>query len=184
MLPELHTRRLRLLPLSPRDADDMYALMRLPEVMRYTSMPPQTREGSDAFLEKRWLAGMRAGHIASWTVRAPDGKFLGHASVFGIDEKNHSAEIGYVLMPHAWGQGHAGETVAALVRYGFDYRGLARLNADVDPANRASARVLEKHGFVREGFRRAGGYKEGAFYDCVLYGLLNERRINELAQVK
>lgn len=179
MLPELHTRRLRLMPLSPRDADDMYALGSLPEVMRYTSMPPQTREESDAFLE-RWLAGMREGSIASWIARERGGDFVGHASVFGIDAKNHCGEIGYVLMPQAWGKGYGSEVVATLIRYGFHYRKLARLNADVDPANRASIRVLEKHGFSREGVRCATLYKENRFYDSFLYGLVNERRIAEL----
>lgn len=176
---ELHTRRLRLRPLTDRDGDDIHALSRLPDVMRYTSMPPQTRGASDAFLAM-WLSNMRAGSVVSWTVRTPGDVFLGQASIFDIEDRKCSGEIGYLLMPEAWGKGYASEVVAALIRYGFHYRKLARLNADVDPANRASARVLEKHGFVREGARRATGYKEGAFYDSVLYGLVNERRIAEL----
>ena len=178
---ELHGQHVQLLPLSHRDADDIFALSRLPEVMRYTSMPPQTRESSDAFLT-RWLAGMHEGRIASWTIRDKKNAFLGQASIFDINATHHSGEIGYLLMPDAWGKGYASDVVATLVRYGFHYRHLARLNADVDPANRGSIRVLEKHGFVREGARRASGYKEGAFYDSILYGLLNEQRIRELTE--
>lgn len=180
---ELHTRRLRLQPLSLRDRDDIYALSRLPEVMRYTSMPALSLEESDAFLA-RYLDGMRAGSIASWTVHVHGSGFAGQASVFGIDTRNHCGEVGYVLMPQAWGKGYGSEVVAALVRYGFDYRRLARLNAEIDPANGASARVLEKHGFVREGFRRATLYKENRFHDACLYGIVNERRIAELSAVE
>ncbi|HEX7047242.1 MAG TPA: GNAT family N-acetyltransferase [Gammaproteobacteria bacterium] len=183
MPPELQTQRLLLQPLSSQDADGIFALQRHPDVVRYTSFPPSTRNESDALLAQ-WLAEMHEGGRLSWAVRERSGNFIGLALVFRIDEKNHCGEIGYILLPNAWGKGFASEIAGALIRYGFDDRKFARLNAVVHPDNHASIRVLEKHGFAREGLRRASLYKEGAFQDSVLFGLLNEQRINELSRVE
>jgi ribosomal-protein-alanine N-acetyltransferase len=44
-------------------------------------------------------------------------------------------------------------------------------------ANIASARVLEKNGFAREGLQRNAVYKDGKIYDLCLFGKLKETEI-------
>ena len=50
----------------------------------------------------------------------------------------------------------------------------ARLEAEVDPANVASTRVLERVGFVREGLLRQRWLREQRPYDVAIYGLLGD----------
>jgi ribosomal-protein-alanine N-acetyltransferase len=178
---ELHTRRLRLAPLHPKDGDDLYALSSDADVMRYSSLPVQTRVQTDEMLA-RWLAEMRDGRTCSWMLRDREDRFIGQASLFGIDRENHRAEIGYLLMPQAWGYGYATEAIAAVIRHAFGSLKLCRIEADVDPANVASWRALERNGFRREGFLPKRWFKDGRFYDAFFYGLLNERRIDELTR--
>lgn len=182
MHPELHTHRLRLAPLDARDGDALHALSRDPQVMRWSSLPPQTRAQTDALLA-RWVAEGAAGVACCWLLHDNDG-FVGQVSLFRIDRDNHRAELGYLLMPHAWHRGYASEAVAAAIRYAFGHLALCRLEADVDPDNLASWRVLEKNGFCREGILPKRWFKEGRFFDTWLYGLLNERRIMELSQAR
>ena len=151
-----------------------------PEVMRYSSLPPQSRAETDALLA-RWIAEGREGRSCCWMLFDAS-RFIGQVSLFGIDHDNHRAEIGYLLMRDAWSLGYASEAIPAAIRHAFGRLALCRLEADVDPGNLASSRVLEKNGFRREGFLPKRWFKDGRFHDAWLYGLLNERRINQLSR--
>ncbi|MGN1196871.1 MAG: GNAT family N-acetyltransferase [Acetatifactor sp.] len=49
-----------------------------------------------------------------------------------------------------------------------------RLTANVYDANAASARVLEKNGFLLEGWMRRAALKAGKIYDVCIYGKLHD----------
>lgn len=74
------------------------------------------------------------------------GELVGDCSLFHAEE--HDAwELAYGVNRARWGRGYATEAARACVAYGFEELGLERIVADVDPANAASVRVLEKCGF-------------------------------------
>lgn len=183
MQPELHTRRLRLEPLHARHADELHELSSNAEVMRYSSLPVQTRAQADASLED-WLSSDSLGTSCTWVVRTINGDFAGRICLYRIDRDNLHAEIGYMLMPPQWRQGFASEAVAAVVRHAFGNLNLCRLEADVDPGNPGSWRALEKNGFRREGIMPKRWYKDGLFYDAWFYALLNEQLIRKLEAEK
>ncbi|MBV9647110.1 MAG: GNAT family N-acetyltransferase [Candidatus Eremiobacteraeota bacterium] len=88
-------------------------------------------------------------------------------------ERSGVAEFGYWLTPAYWGRGIATEAARLFVPYAFDVREMRRLEARVDLPNVASARVLEKSGFQREGLLRQGARdRDGNIVDVALYGLL------------
>lgn len=60
--------------------------------------------------------------------------------------------LGYAaFLPYA-GQGYLSEGVALAVRYAFERLELHRVEADIQPGNDASVRLVERLGFRREGF--------------------------------
>jgi RimJ/RimL family protein N-acetyltransferase/8-oxo-dGTP pyrophosphatase MutT (NUDIX family) len=69
------------------------------------------------------------------------------------------------------GQRVARRAVRLLVVYAFGELGLERLQAEVDPENRASARVAIRSGFRREGVLRGGAVLQGERRDVAVYGL-------------
>ena len=72
----------------------------------------------------------------------------------GLDvETPWRAATGYVLRRDAWGRGLATEVAVAMARLADDL-GVIRLHALCHPENIASARVLAKAGFLREGVLR------------------------------
>ena len=80
-----------------------------------------------------------------------DGRLLGST---GLDiETPWRASTGYVLARDAWGRGYATEATRAMAQLA-DALELARLHAYCHVEHRASARVLEKAGFAREGVLR------------------------------
>lgn len=84
------------------------------------------------------------------------------------------AATGYVLSRDSWGQGFATEALGAMVKLAGDL-GIRQLSALCHPANAASARVLEKSGFIRESLsvRKAEfpNLRSGEPEDCLRYRL-------------
>jgi ribosomal-protein-alanine N-acetyltransferase len=64
------------------------------------------------------------------------------------------------------------EALAAIIQFGFTRMGLHSIEAQVDPANIRSVRLLEKLRFRREGYQRENFYVNGRFSDTVLYARL------------
>jgi RimJ/RimL family protein N-acetyltransferase len=92
--------------------------------------------------------------------------------LFHFEEESRRAEIGYVLGKPYWGQGFAHEGVGALLAFAFGDLSLRRLEAEVDPRNVASAKVLNRLGFVQEGLLRERWALKGEICASTLYGLL------------
>jgi RimJ/RimL family protein N-acetyltransferase len=92
---------------------------------------------------RRWAYGV------PWGVwERETGELVGDASLH-YDTTFDAWELSYGFRRDRWGRGYATEAAQACVRHGFERMRVARIVADVDPANPASKRVLEKCGFVR-----------------------------------
>ena len=85
------------------------------------------------------------------------------------DIHRFTAELGYWLAEPYWGRGIMTRAVRGLCDYGFDKLGLYRIFAEPFTTNTASARVLEKAGFVREGIMRASAVKNNKVLDQYMY---------------
>jgi RimJ/RimL family protein N-acetyltransferase len=90
------------------------------------------------------------------------------------DVSRRSAEIGYWLGRAYWGRGIATAAVRALTDWAFAHFDLCRLYAGVFEWNPASARVLEKAGYVLEGRLRRSVTKDGRTIDQLLYALVRD----------
>lgn len=169
----LCTARLMLRPLREADAPALHALFSDPEVVRYwKSGPWSSRE--EALLAIRDDAGaMREGtRLRLGVVRQADDALVGACTLFHVEWPSRRAELAYAIVPPAWGRGYAGEAVGALLEHAFGTLGLRRIEADADPRNVASARLLERLGFVREGLLRERWLLPEGPSDGVVYGLL------------
>ena len=108
----------------------------------------------------------------SFSSRVSDGAFIGWCSLNRWNPDYRSASLGYCFDDAAWGHGYATEAARALLRWAFDTLDLNRVQAETDTRNVASARVLEKFGFVREGTLREDCVVNGDVSDSWVYGLL------------
>ena len=98
---------------------------------------------------------------------------LGGITIGGIRRGvAQSATLGYWMgAPHA-GKGHMTRAVAVAVAFGFSTLRLHRIEAACIPDNVASATLLERNGFQREGFARSYLCINGEWRDHYLFGLL------------
>ncbi|RZJ79231.1 MAG: N-acetyltransferase [Flavobacterium sp.] len=82
-----------------------------------------------------------------------------------------NAEIGYWIAEEFWGNGIVPEAVKLMINYGFKSFDITRIYASTYDINIKSQRVLEKSGFVKEAEFKATLYKNGSFYDEVIYAI-------------
>lgn len=89
------------------------------------------------------------------------------------DVYSHVAEIGYWIGEPYWGKGIMTIAVKLMVKHCFDNLGLIRLHTGVFEYNKASMKVLENAGFVKEGAFILGVRKNNKLVDELRYGLIN-----------
>jgi RimJ/RimL family protein N-acetyltransferase len=171
--PTLHTARLTLRPFAATDADALYALQSNARVLRYWDKPAWTDPArAEIFLTAcRQMAEEGTG-ARLVLERSSDGDFLGWINVSHWNPDFRSAKLGYCLGEDAWGHGYATEAGRAVLEWAFDTLDLNRVQAETDTRNDASAHVLEKLGFVREGTLREDCVVNGEVSDSWVFGLV------------
>ncbi|MBF9151643.1 GNAT family N-acetyltransferase [Novosphingobium jiangmenense] len=163
----IRTARLLLRPVRPQDdLAAMHGIMRQPRAMAYWSTPPHGDEAATAeFL----------GNMAEIPLLEGEDFIVEHESrVIGKAGFYRFPDLGYMFDPTVWGQGFAREAVGAVVARGFTVHHLPRIQADVDPRNKASIRLLERLGFT-ETHRAARTWLVGEEWcDSVYFALTRE----------
>jgi ribosomal-protein-alanine N-acetyltransferase len=171
--PTLHTERLRLRPFTSDDAEALFALQSDAHVLRYWDAPPWTeRSRADRFLDTCQGMADEGSGVRLAVDRVSDQSFIGWCSFSRWNPDFRSAGLGYCFVEAAWGHGYATEAAAAVLDWAFDTLDLNRVQAETDTRNTASARVLEKLGFEREGTLRENCVVNGDVSDSWVYGLL------------
>jgi ribosomal-protein-alanine N-acetyltransferase len=97
------------------------------------------------------------------------GKIVGRANLKDIDSLEKTTEIGYRIAQQYTGKGIASQAVRYLQELGYEKWRLKRLWAYVTTENAASARVLEKSGFVRGKLFQGRSELKGKTLDCYQY---------------
>ena len=174
-IPVLQTSRLRLRPYRADDAPAMFALYSDPRVMRYWSFPAWTQAAQAQAYVARATAAAESGELYPWAIAdAGSDQLIGALTLHSLHVEQRRAEVGYSLSPEFQGRGVAAEALRCGLAHAFDALGLRRIEADVDPRNDASCRLLERIGFVREGLLRQRWLVNGELCDTAFYGLLPE----------
>ena len=136
---------------STADAEEAFQVYASdPEVTRWLSWKAYKEvEPMRVFLAARALAWDEGdGHLA-WILRLKEtGAIIGS---IGVELSAHSACFGYVLGRAHWGKGLTAEALNYLTHWALAQPSIYRAWAFCDAENEASARVMEKCGYEREG---------------------------------
>ena len=79
---------------------------------------------------------------------------------------------GYALHPDQQGKGLMQEAMTAVLEYGFKIMKLHSIEANVNPNNLSSIKLLVRNNFVREAYYKENYFFDGKFYDSAIYSLL------------
>jgi [ribosomal protein S5]-alanine N-acetyltransferase len=155
------------------DRDHFLAAVRRSRTLHGRWITPKARTpGEYAAYLKRFSSDRRYGFLV---IHRDSGDIVGVININDIIRGAfQSASLGYyAFVPYA-GQGLMREGMSLVLKYAFGKLKLHRVEANVQPGNRASIALVRKCGFVREGFSRRMLKVQGRWCDHQRWALLAE----------
>lgn len=172
--PQLQTERLLLKQIQEKDASALFVLRSNTDVVRYLDRAPAASvEDTIAFIGVL-TNFLQKDEGITWGIflKTDPGVLCGTIGFWQIQKEHYRAEIGYMLLPSKQGKGFMHEAIQTVLQYGFESMKLHSVEANVNPENKASIKVLERNGFVREAYFKENHYYNGKFSDSAIYSLL------------
>jgi ribosomal-protein-alanine N-acetyltransferase len=170
--PILLTSRLLLRQLTESDLPHVFEGLSHPEVIKYYGVSYHTIEST--MEQMNWFSTLEINGTGIWwaVCSLDNGEFLGAGGFNDWSQVHRHAEIGFWLLPQAWGKGYMQEAMPALFNFGFDQMNLNRIEGFVESKNDNCIKAIKKLGFVHEGTRRECEVKNGGFISLDIYALL------------
>ena len=171
--PELTSERLRLRRITKDDVADLFEIRSNESAMKYIDRPiAKTHEDAlnlikviDEVYEKQdgvtWAICLKIDH-----------KLIGTIGFWKMDKPNFRAEIGYILNPSFHRRGLMNEALNVVIDFGFNQLNLHSIEANINPLNEASRKILLKLGFVQEAYFRENYFSNGRFLDSAIFSLI------------
>jgi len=164
--------RIKLSPFDESDLDLFVEISMSPVMMEHVYDPCSYEEANEAFIAKSQLWSMESdGWLSFGISEVATGEKLGN---IGLKITNHEAkiaEVGFMIKPSAQGKGFAGEALGLVKNYALSELNLNKLVATCSVNNAGSFKLLEKHGFSREGCLKENVIINGKYVDDYIYGL-------------
>jgi ribosomal-protein-alanine N-acetyltransferase len=172
--PEIKTERLLLRRMTPKDASVILTLRSNENLMKYID-----RERTKSLTEaKEFLAKIDATIISNngimWGIvfKEKPEELIGNIGFWRLIKEHYRAEVGYMLHPDHWQKGIMKEALLSVIDFGFEKMNLHSIEANINPGNEASAKILEATGFVKEAYFKEDFYFNGVFGDTIIYSRL------------
>ncbi len=151
-------------PATMQDVGELHRLWRDPAVRRYLWDDEEIPHARAEAAVREAVEGFGRHGFGLWIAERAEGGgtpigFCGLRHLVGGPE----VEVLYGVSPPEWGRGIATEMARAMLRYGFERAGLARVLGIADAENAASRRVLEKVGMTFEGYVVKGNHEEARY---------------------
>jgi RimJ/RimL family protein N-acetyltransferase len=173
--PQLGDEVVLLRPWREADVPAKLAAFADPVVQRFSwpLLTPYTEADARNHFVEQELARLRGDELSFALVDPADENMVrGGASLYDVDLEQGHAAVGFWLAPEGRGRGVATHAVRLLARWAFAELGVARLELTCGPDNKASQRVAERCGFVREGVLRSHLPFKGGRRDTVVFSLV------------
>ncbi|MEU6622971.1 GNAT family N-acetyltransferase [Streptomyces litmocidini] len=157
------TPRVELHPLTRSDQDEFCALVRASSALHrpWMQLPATAEEFQD------WMRRFDDGTNRGFLIRVREtGEAAGTVNINSIIRGRYQgASLGYAAFAPSAGSGYMTEGIALVLRYAFTELRLHRLEACIQPANKASLALVRRLGFRYEGVSPAYLYIDGEWRD-------------------
>ena len=172
--PEITTQRLLLRKLKQSDAPEFFFLRSDREVLKYIDRLAEKRVQQTRAHIKKLHQFEKDNEGITWAITEKGKKkLIGTICFWNIKKEHYRAEIGYALHPNFQGKGIMNEAMKAVLELGFKKYKFHSVEANVNPNNKASIKLLEKNKFVREAYYRENYFFRGKFLDSAVYSKLS-----------
>jgi [ribosomal protein S5]-alanine N-acetyltransferase len=181
--PEFESDRLLFRKILLSDAKDILLIRSDDDVMRFMDVDRfESISDAEKLINSIEEAYKKQEGITWAIIEKQSNSFIGYFGFWRMIPEHCRAEIGYALKREYWGKGYMYETINRMVRFGFENIKLHSIEANVNPANENSKKVLERVGFKKEAYFRENYLFDGKFLDSVIYSLLEKDLTDELSR--
>ena len=180
IFPRLETERLLLEEITIGDAQDLYEIRSDPKVMKYFDREMHKKIDDTLEMIEEIKKSFKEKNGITWIMKEKDSKkVIGYLGFWRLIRDKVRGEIGYALKPEYWNKGFMKESLIKIIEFGFNEFGLHSIEANVNPENINSIKLLESIGFKKEAYFREDYFFQGKFLDSVIYSLLETDPLNK-----
>lgn len=175
VFPLLESERLLFREIISSDSKDLFLIRTDDKVMRYMDLPKMGSINDAEKLIQSRLESYKAGNSINWgIIEKTTNSFIGYFGYWRIIKEHCRAEIGYALNQKYWGSGYMTECLKTMIKYGFNELQLHSIEANVNPKNENSIKLLERIGFIKEAYFRENYLHNNNYIDTITYSLLEK----------
>ncbi len=173
--PVLETKRLVLRNLRMEDKQEVFQIRSNPISMQYIPRPLAKTVDDAASVIEMITGFTKKNERINWAVTEKGAdKLIGIIGYVNIKPESLRAEVGYVLHQDNIQKGIGYEALQAVLQYGFNSMNLHSVEAIIRPENTGSIKLIEKAGFVREGYFKDYIFHNGKFWDETVYSMIRQ----------
>ena len=174
--PTLETARLILRRFTKGDAEAVFQNWTSDDlVTKYLRWPTHGDAAVTKQILEDWICQYQDAAFYQWAIVPKDLKEpIGTISVVSMDAKTEKVHIGYCIGSKWWNRGYTSEALAGVIPFFFEEVKVQRIEAQHDPNNPNSGKVMAKCGMVYEGTLRKADWGNQGIVDACMYGMLRE----------
>ena len=175
----IETDRLILRRFTMEDAEAMYRNWASDdEVSKHLTWPTHSSVEISKMVLTDWTSHYPEPDFYNWAIVLKENgpEPIGNISTAHVKESTLCATMGYCMSRAHWRKGIMAEALTAVIAFLFDEVGFNRVEADHDPNNPASGRVMEKSGMRHEGILRQAGRSNQGIIDVSRWAILKSDR--------
>jgi RimJ/RimL family protein N-acetyltransferase len=181
--PELESERLIFKEILLSDSEDLYLIESNDAVVRYMDKHQmESINDSEKYIRSCWELYKTGNGIEWGIIEKSSNSFIGNFGFWRIVKEHCRAEIGYSLNQNYWDKGYMTESLRTMIIYGFNKLRLHSIEANVNPNNINSIKLLEGVGFKKEAYFRENFLFDDKFIDTITYSLL-EKDIKDTLEI-
>lgn len=167
--PKLETERLILRRYNESDINVFYEIIHDKRLQNYITFPDLTFDQELEYI-RNCMKDVETDKCEKWSIVLKDtNETIGNISVNTVVKKHNYCNVGYTVRYKYWGNGYASEALKAVSDYLLD-SGYYLVECSCNELNKQSSRVMEKAGFVKDGYianrrlNKDGTYSGAEFY--------------------
>ena len=149
--PKLETERLILRRYDESDIDAFYEIIHDDRLQKYIPFPNLTFEQELEYI-RNCMKEVETDKCEKWSIVLKEtNETIGNISVNTVEKKHNYCVVGYVVRYDYWGKGYAAEALNEVSNYLLD-SGYYLVECTCNELNKQSSRVMEKAGFIKDGY--------------------------------
>ena len=136
---------------------------------------PNSKQNREELIRNTWKL-RQEGRGFFFAIENKDTReFLGHVSINMINNLARSFDLGiFIYNKQNWDKGYGTDAMNIMLKVGFEYLNVHRIELSVYPENERAIYVYKKVGFIEVGRKRQTRFMNGNYRDEIIMDILQE----------